>query len=168
MSAQRVGYANAEELKELIGLVDYRIAKTQAVYDANMGPGPSDIVVRDVTWLPDWLAMKERYRKVRDLSDLGVSSTTSTYEKVARAVQQVEAHRTKGDLSDLMTRLGKLGYPVDESGTPQPSKKLSDLFMEATNVVPTPQGLETFTKWAVLLFLVHESGILKGILRRKG
>ena len=150
------------DLRELVALIEFRILRTRQVYE----PNAVLIDMKDPTWPFDWQAMLERYSTAKNLC-VGldpstvlpdVTPTDANYEAVARSVQQVANAMTKGDLADLMARLTKVGYPVNETGAPQPKKTFSDRFTYYTNAVPTPKELFDFTKLALLALLAWKLG----------
>jgi hypothetical protein len=158
---------NEQDLKELIALVDFRIARTQAVYNANV----ADVNTRDPQWLAGWSLLLGRVNEAKMNADPATRPTLWTerdaYEAVSRAVQQVDRKRTTGDLSDLMSRLGKMGYPVDETGAPQPSASNEPAlrFLKWTNEVPTPGQTFAGLKWAALAWVAWKTGLLDKLLK---
>jgi hypothetical protein len=159
---------NEQDLKELVALVDFRIARTTAAYNANV----ADVSMRDPNWLADWTLLLGRVADAKTKADPATRPVLWTerdsYEAVMRAVQQVDRTRTKGDLSDLMSRLGVLGHMVDETGSPQPDARNEPAlrFLKWTNEIPTPGQLVTGTQLLILGFLVYKSGLLGKLFRK--
>lgn len=155
---------NMAQLRDLIALTDSRIARTRTAYEAHL----QDVAIKDAGWITDWFAMLERYRaaqaeaKKRELSPSEPTDlATDAYAMVARSTQQSFPvdKRTRGDLADLMVRLGRLGYPVDESERPRPTPDveaptLADEFLRWTRGVPTPGDLAYYAKVAGAAFLL--------------
>lgn len=173
MAHAGVGYTgeafipNDQDLKELLALVDFRIQRTQSVFDAHR----LDVPVKDGAWPVEWALLLARVAdaKIKAAPETRPMLWTvhDSYEAVSRAVQQVDRTRTKGDLGDLMARLGKMGFPVDETGTPQPSPSNEPAlqFLKWTNEVPTPGETFTGLKWAALVFFAWKTGLLDKLFK---
>jgi hypothetical protein len=158
------------DLRELVALIEFRIMRTRNAYE----PNAVAVAMKDPTWPFDWQALLARYQTAKALC-VGLDPSTmlpdvtpqdANYEAVARSVQQVASTRSKGDLSDLMARIAKVGFPVDESGTPQPKRTFNDKFLEYTNHVPTPGQLVSFTKIAVLAFVAWK--VIEHVSKKRG
>jgi len=158
------GAAGTAELEELFQLVDFRIARVKATYEA----ATADVIGKDPSWPVQWALLTQRYDATQQQVRAEVKpgdDVTDQYNLVLASVQKEPAHVSPGDLSDLMNRLGKAGHPVDESGTPQPKYvSLSDAFERYTRSVPTPSDLGKLVdvlKVAGLLWLLRELGAFK-------
>lgn len=157
---------NIKDLHELEALIDFRIAKAKGVYEAHTAA----VLAKDPAWPVDWSMLLGRYKTERDSLDqhetLSLPDATpidaETYDGLLRSVQQVPMQRTKGDLSDLISRLDKAGFPVSMNGQPQPSRTFGEKLLEATNPVPTPGDLWTYAKWAAALYFADHMGWLDG------
>ena len=151
---------NDTDVNDLVALLDFRIARTKAVYDAH----PKEVIAKDLAWPVDWSMLNERYTAARAkvTTPALLETPRDRYWNLLRSVQAKEGTRSPGDLSDLMSRLGKAGYPVDESDAPKPASGNDPAlaFLQATEHVPTPAGLfagaEEALKWGALLFVLSK------------
>lgn len=126
------GNQTIPELQDLLTQKDDMISQGQSVINAN----GAAIAAKDMSLLPDWNYMLGRYATAKlaaqkAIANPGVLGPEHTdvqaeFDGVLRAVQQTAGTTTKGDLNELVLRLGTAGFPIKAATTAVQPRKDSD------------------------------------------